>query len=197
MLHILHSSSATFSNDTAGDLPDHAAATVDLIPKVSLGHAAYLPICNASRWHRGQDDAVRRVAFLACAALLVAGCSDDAGVPSPEVVELGDGSRVWVIEDAECSEDSACGLGVYINRWYYGIECSFPAVEESQLGDVFAVGEDARVEEARIIAGRSPSSLALRLREPDCDGWVASDGQFDNHGLDDPPSDPKQAPPPE
>ena len=84
--------------------------------------------------HDGQDDVVRRVAFLASAAFLVGGCSDDAGVPSPEVVELGDGAHVWAIEDAECSEDSACGLGVYINRWYYGIDCGFPVVEEAQLG---------------------------------------------------------------
>jgi hypothetical protein len=131
---------------------------------------------------------------------VAAGCSD-SGVPSPDATTLADGTEVWKIQDAPCPEGSDCGLGVYINRWYYGISCEHPRVPDDALGAVFAVGdpsgpvEPIDVAEARLIAHQSAETLALRLDCPGGDRWISSQGQFDDHGLDDPPADPTQHPP--
>jgi hypothetical protein len=138
------------------------------------------------------------------AVAAMCGCSDE-GVPSPASTTLEDGTTVWKIQDAPCPDGADCGAGVYINRWYYGVDCGYPAVDEQSLGAVFAVGESppsgpvaiVNVSEARSINGESPERLALRLDCPTGERWISSPGQFDDSGLDDPPSEPTQQPPPE
>ena len=142
---------------------------------------------------------IARAAVVVLVFVAFAGCSDD-GVPSPATATLSDGTTVWKIQEAPCPDGGDCGLGVYINRWHYDVPCDGRAndpLDEATLGPTFAVNHDHYVPEARVIQGESPETLALHIRGGPCQGdrWVASTGQFDDHGLDDPPEDPQQQPP--
>lgn len=135
-----------------------------------------------------------RTLCLLLAVSALTGCSGSIGVPSPATEQLSDGTNVWRIQRAECDDGSACGVGVYVNRWYYAIDC-VTHVDESQLGAVFAIDtrDETPVAEARMMQGRTPSTLALHVRGSICAGWFESHGRFDDHGLDDPPTNPRQS----
>ena len=141
-----------------------------------------------------------RLAAPALVLLAFGACSDEDGVPSPATTTLSDGTTVWKIQEAPCPEGDDCGIGVYINRWYYAVACDGRPVDpldEATLGATFAVNDDLYVGEARIIEGKGPETLALHVRGGPCQGdrWISSTGRFDDHELDDPPEDPQQRPP--
>ena len=106
----------------------------------------------------------RRLA-IALVLLALAACADE-GVPSPATATLADGTKVWRIQrQPPCPDNAACDIGVYINRWYYSVDCEGQPLDEATLGEVFAVGDGPGLyaDEARIIEGRGPETLALHL----------------------------------
>jgi hypothetical protein len=141
-----------------------------------------------------------RLRALAFALTTLAACSNNA-VPSPATATLADETVVWQIqEQPPCPDGADCGIGVYINRWYYDVNCDGEPLEVSTLGTTFAISdEDLLVDEARTITGLSPETLALHVRDGNApchnDRWISSIGIFDDDGLDEPPKVPHQRPP--
>lgn len=108
-------------------------------------------------------------------------CSSSAS-PSPETVIGADGQSLWLIQPARCDDGGSCSPGVFINRFYYPLNCGPPWVADEQLGEVFAVsgGTPGVPPQARTIVGTDPGTLALRSSSCDGagDGWVASSGGY-------------------
>ena len=130
----------------------------------------------------------------------------------PDGVELALGCGVRRIQTVRTLDGDALqplhrGLllaGASATRVHYGSDTRADAILVGAFVAIWLSGHTRRVPPALVAVSGDLTIEQCTLcqgapcgQEPDCDGWVASDGQFDDYGLGDPPNNPKQAPPPE